>query len=319
VASADGTRRRPKSGDGKDVDLVRLYLNDIGRYPLLTKEDEVRLAQTIEAGREATAILDSEATLSPDQRRKLHRSEREANVARQSFVLSNLRLVVAVAKRYQASGLPLLDLAQEGNLGLIHAVEKFDWRRGFKFSTYATWWIRQAINRGISNTARTIRVPVHAADQLTTLQQAFGLLEGSLGRSPTQTELADALGIPLERLRELLAYRLDPLSLSQPLGTDGEAELGDLVEDAGAATPFEHALKSVLPEEVARLLAPLSEREAKIIQLRFGLDEGEPQTLEQIGERFNLTRERIRQLEAKAMTRLRHPSTDRGARELLRD
>ena len=317
VVSGDRPRRQLKGGVGDDTDLVRLYLSDIGRYPLLTKEDEVQLGQAIEAGREATALLASGATLSPDRRRKLRRCERKANAARQSFVLSNLRLVVANAKRYQASGLPLLDLAQEGTLGLIHAVEKFDWRRGFKFSTYATWWIRQAITRGITNTGRTIRLPGHAADQLTALQRAYGHLESKLGRSPTQAELAAAVDIPHERLVELLTYRSDPLSLSQPLGTDGDAELGDVVEDRGAATPFEHALTSVMSDEVSRLLAPLSEREAEIIQLRFGLDQGAPRTLEQVGERFNLTRERIRQIEAKAMSKLRHPSSDTSARELL--
>jgi len=306
-----------KRGGGDDVDLVRLYLNDIGQYPLLTKDDEVRLAQAIEAGREATALLDSGATLSPDRRRKLRRIEREADAARQSFVVSNLRLVVANAKRYRASGVPLLDLAQEGTLGLIHAVEKFDWRRGFKFSTYATWWIRQAISRGITNTGRTIRLPVHAAERLTAVQQAYGHLESTLGRSPTEAELAATVDVPHERLTELLAYRSDPLSLSQPLHADADAELGEVIEDRGAATPFDHALSSMMPDEVTRLLALLSEREAEIIQLRFGLDRGKPRTLEQIGEHFNLTHERIRQIEAKAMSKLRHPSSDTGARDLL--
>jgi len=307
----------PKRENGDDADLVKLYLRDIGRYPLLTKDDEARLAQAIEAGRDATALSASGATLTPAKKRELRRIERRAADAQQTFVSSNLRLVVSIAKKYQASGVPLLDLAQEGNLGLIHAVEKFDWHKGFKFSTYATWWIRQAITRGIANTGRTIRLPVHAGDRLTALQKAQGRLESTLGRSPTLAELGAEIDLSHEQLIELLVYRTNPLSLSQPLGEDGDAELGDLVKDRGAVSPFEQAALSLLPAEITRLLAPLTAREAEILRLRFGLEHGEPRTLEQVGERFNLTRERIRQIEARAMSKLRHPSSNTGAHDLL--
>ncbi len=258
-----------------EEDLVRLYLTDIGQYPLLTKEGEVRLAQQIEAGVEARAgLADGGDDLAPARRRELKRNLKRGEDAERTFVQSNLRLVVSIAKKYQASGLPLLDLIQEGNLGLMHAVEKFDWRKGFKFSTYATWWIRQAITRGIANTGRTIRLPVHAGDTLARLH-------------------------------------------SEPLREDGDAELGDVVEDRAAESPFEEAATSLLPEEISRLLAPLDSREREILKLRFGLDRGEPRTLEEVGEHFNLTRERIRQIEARAMSKLRHPSSDTGARDLL--
>jgi RNA polymerase sigma factor (sigma-70 family) len=307
----------PERGDVDDADLVKLYLRDIGRYPLLTKDDETQLAQAIEAGRDATALAASGAPLTPAKQRELRRIERCAADAQQTFVSSNLRLVVSIAKKYQASGLPLLDLAQEGNLGLMHAVEKFDWHKGFKFSTYATWWIRQAITRGITNTGSTVRLPVHAGERLTALQKAQVLLESKLHRSPTLAELGTEVDLPHAQLIELMGYRTNPLSLSQPLGEDGDADLGDVVEDHGAASPFEQAALSLLPAEITRLLAPLTAREGEILKLRFGLDHGEPRTLEQVGQRFNLTRERIRQIEARAMSKLRHPSSDTGAHDLL--
>lgn len=300
-----------------EEDLVRLYLTDIGQYPLLTKEDEVRLAQKIEKGVEAREKLSTSEDLTAKEKSDLKRLDRNGARAEKKFVQSNLRLVVSIAKKYQASGLPLLDLIQEGNLGLMHAVEKFDWRKGFKFSTYATWWIRQAITRGIANTGRTIRLPVHAGDTLARLQKARTRLELKYGRPATMTELAADVEMPEDKITEALRFANEPLSLSEPLREDGDAELGDVVEDRGAASPFEVAATSLLPDEIARLLAPLDEREREILKLRFGLDRGEPRTLEEVGEHFNLTRERIRQIEARAMSKLRHPSSDTGARDLL--
>ncbi len=301
-----------------EEDLVRLYLTDIGQYPLLTKDDEVRLAQAIEARAQAEEDLAKSAKeLTPARRRELKRLVRQGDEAQRTFVQSNLRLVVSIAKKYQASGLPLLDLIQEGNLGLMHAVEKFDWRKGFKFSTYATWWIRQAITRGIANTGRTIRLPVHAGDTLARVQKAQARLELKYGRPATLAELGAEVELPEDKLIEALRFRAEPLSLSEPLREDGDAELGDVVEDRSAESPFEMAATALLPIEINRLLAPLDDREREILRLRFGLDRGEPRTLEEVGEHFNLTRERIRQIEARAMSKLRHPSSDTGARDLL--
>jgi RNA polymerase sigma factor (sigma-70 family) len=301
----------------EEEDLVRLYLSDIGQYRLLTKQDEVRLARLIEAGAAARAELESGCEHSDQHRRELQRRVRLGEEARRTFVQANLRLVVSIAKKYQASGLPLLDLIQEGNLGLMHAVEKFDWRKGFKFSTYATWWIRQAITRGIANTGRTIRLPVHAGDTLTRVQRAQVRLELALGRPATLAELGAEVELPEDKLVEALRFRTEPVSLSEPLRDDGDAELGDVVEDRSAPSPFESAVTCLLPVEIARLLEALDDREREILRLRFGLDRGEPRTLEEVGEHFHLTRERIRQIEARAMSKLRHPSSDTGARDLL--
>ncbi len=304
--------------DRDEEDLVRLYLTDIGQYALLTKDDEVRLAKAIETGKEAAAQMANSKDLSTTQRRELRKVARAGEIAERQFVQSNLRLVVSIAKKYQASGLPLLDLIQEGNLGLMHAVEKFDWRKGFKFSTYATWWIRQAITRGIANTGRTIRLPVHAGDTLARLQKARSRLELKYGRPATLAELAAEVEMPEDKVTEALRFAAEPLSLSEPLREDGDAELGDVVVDRSAESPFEAAATALLPEEIQRLLAPLDEREREILRLRFGLDGvGEQRTLEEVGEHFNLTRERIRQIEARAMSKLRHPSSDTGARDLL--
>ncbi len=300
-----------------EEDLVRLYLTDIGQYTLLTKDDEVELAQKIENGIEAREALAAGKSLHSRRRVELRRLVAEGETAERQFVQSNLRLVVSIAKKYQASGLPLLDLVQEGNLGLMHAVEKFDWRKGFKFSTYATWWIRQAITRGIANTGRTIRLPVHAGDTLTRLQKARARLELRYGRPATLSELAKEVEMPEQKVTEALRFAAEPLSLSEPLREDGDAELGDVVEDRSAESPFEVAATALLPDEIKRLLAPLDEREREILTLRYGLDRGEPRTLEEVGEHFNLTRERIRQIEARAMSKLRHPSSDTGARDLL--
>ena len=228
--------------DRDDEDLVRLYLTDIGQYVLLTKDDEVRLAKAIEEGKTAEATLKkTEKQITPTRRRELNKVVRAGARAERQFVQSNLRLVVSIAKKYQASGLPLLDLIQEGNLGLMHAVEKFDWRKGFKFSTYATWWIRQAITRGIANTGRTIRLPVHAGDTLARLQKARSRLELKFGRHATLAELAEEVEMPADKVTEALRFAAEPLSLSEPLREDGDAELGDVVEDRSAESPFEVA------------------------------------------------------------------------------
>ena len=302
-----------------EEDLVRLYLTDIGQYELLDKEDEVRLAKKIEEGVAARIALEKNggAKLTPAKRRELRRTVIKGERATSEFTNSNLRLVVSIAKKYQASGLPLLDLIQEGNLGLMHAVEKFDWRKGFKFSTYATWWIRQAITRGIANTGRTIRLPVHAGDTLARLTKARSRLEIQHGRAATLAELAAEVEMDEDKVTEALRFAAEPLSLSEPLREGGDAELGDVVEDRGAQSPFESAATSLLPEEISRLRAPLDDREREILKLRFGLDRGEPRTLEEVGDHFKLTRERIRQIEARAMSKLRHPSSDTGARDLL--
>ena len=300
-----------------EEDLVRLYLNDIGKYALLAKNDEARLAQAIEAGREARTEFAISDGINQARKRKLRRLIRDGDLAAETFVQANLRLVVSIAKRYQAAELPLLDLVQEGNLGLIHAVHKFDWRRGFRFSTYATWWIRQAITRGIANTGRTIRLPVSAADLLIQVTKARGRLEGQLGRRPTVVELARDLELQEEKVTDILRHATQPLSLSEPLGEDGDAELGDTLEDRSAVSPFDAAAAALLSGEVNKMLLALDEREREILRLRFGLDRGEPRTLGQVGEHFSLTRERIRQIESQAMSKLRHPSADSDPHELL--
>ena len=302
-----------------EEDLVRLYLTDIGKYPLLTKDDEARLAQAIEAG--VAARTEQETTKAKDltgaRKRELRRSVRTGDEAQRTFVQSNLRLVVSIAKKYQASGLPLLDLVQEGNLGLIHAVEKFDWRKGFKFSTYATWWIRQAITRASPTRAARSGCRSTPATRSPVCRRRVPRLELKYGRPATLAELAVELEMPEEKVTEALRFAAEPLSLSEPLREDGDAELGDVVADRPRSRPSRWRPTSLLPEEIQRLLGPLDEREREILRLRFGLDRGEPRTLEEVGEHFNLTRERIRQIEARAMSKLRHPSSDTGAHDLL--
>jgi RNA polymerase sigma factor (sigma-70 family) len=299
-------------------DPVRIYLADIGRYPLLSKDDEIRLAKVIENKVMAVAELKKKGKkIGKARERELRRMIRLGTEAQRTFVQANLRLVVSIAKKYQASGLPLLDLVQEGNLGLIHAVGKFDWRRGFKFSTYATWWIRQTISRGIANTGRTIRLPVHAGDTLARVQRAQMRFEALFGRPASPEELAEEAELTEAQLAEVLRFRAEPISLSEPLREDGDAELGDMVEDRLAETPYEAVAAALLPAEIVKLLAPLNEQERGILRLRFGLDRSEPCTLEEVGEHFGLTRERVRQIEARAMSKLRHPSSDTGARDLL--
>jgi RNA polymerase sigma factor (sigma-70 family) len=289
----------------------------------LTKDDEVRLAQQIEAGAFATDELHNSAgtgtcgELSSARRHELGQTIALAVDARALFVQSNLRLVVSIAKRYQFSGLGLLDVVQEGNLGLIRAVGKFDWRKGFKFSTYATWWIRQSITRGIANGGRTIRLPVHAGETVKKVQAAQARLALEFHRSATIGEVASDLDLSEHEVVEALRNRHAPLSLSQPLGEEGDAELGDVIEDAGAVPAFETAAKALLSLEIDRLLELLDDREEAVIRLRYGLDRGESRTLEEIGQRFNLTRERIRQIEARAIAKLRHPAHDTGAHDFI--
>jgi RNA polymerase sigma factor (sigma-70 family) len=308
----------PRRVDDDDQDLVRLYLSDVGRHALLTKDDETRLAKLIEAGTVARRQLQERGGASPARRRALGRAVRAGDDARRTFVLANLRLVVSIAKRYQTSGLSLLDLIQEGNLGLIHAVTKFEWRKGFKFSTYATWWIRQAIARGIANSSRAIRLPIHASDQLLQARNAQARLELQLRRTPTTAELAAELELPEPQVTSILSRGADPLSLAQPLSDDGDLELADMVADRSAASPFEAAARALLPREVAKVLAPLAPREREILALRFGLDRDQPRTLNEVGQHFNLTRERIRQIEARAISKLRHPAYNTALSELLR-
>ena len=289
-------------------DLVRLYLADIGQHTLLSKDDEAVLAEARLEGIEAATQL-AKGGNTPAKSRQLRRKVHEGEAAERRFIESNLRLVVSIAKKYQASGVPLLDLVQEGNLGLMHAVEKFDHRKGFKFSTYATWWIRQAITRGIANSGRTIRLPVHAGDMVKQLQRTRAELEDTLGRRPSTAEIAAAMDEPAEKIRTLLAHLSEPASFSDPLREDSDGELGDTIGDPGAISPEEAMLAAILPSELDKMLAPLDHRERTILRLRYGLDDGEPQTLDLVGEKFCLTRERIRQIEAKAMSKLRHPST----------
>ncbi|HVM67958.1 MAG TPA: sigma-70 family RNA polymerase sigma factor [Acidimicrobiales bacterium] len=311
----NAAKQRPER---EEEDLVRLYLGDIGRHQLLTKDDEATLGARIEAGKKARTELDSGEKLTAARKRQLRGVVRAADEAAELFVNANLRLVVSIAKKYQASGLPLLDLVQEGNLGLIHAVGKFDHRKGFKFSTYATWWIRQAITRGIANSGRTIRLPVHAGDQVTALRKMRAQLETELGRKPTVDDLTEALGWRPGQVEEVQRFAAEPASLSAPISEDGDDELGDFVADTGAVNPFEAAAEALLPAEVERLLAPLDERERMVLRLRYGLDRGEARTLDEVGEHFNLTRERIRQIENRALSKLRHPSVDGdGGRSLL--
>jgi len=296
------------AGDASE-DSAGAYLADIGRHELLTRDDEGRLAREIEAGQQAICRLRDASDLSARERRRLRLVITAGDAATETFIQANLRLVVSIAKRYQASGLPLLDLIQDGNLGLMHAVGKFDGTRGFKFSTYATWWIRQAIARGIDRTSRTIRLPAHAGDAVTVVARARRELQDQ-GLPATVQQLAAATGLSPESVRDVLSWDRDPISLSAGLGYETDAELGDVLADAGAIDPADAAIASGLSAELEQiLLGCLDEREVQVLRLRFGLDgDALPWTLQKLGEQFQLSSERIRQIEANAMSKLRHPS-----------
>jgi RNA polymerase nonessential primary-like sigma factor len=288
------------------ADLVRVYLNGIGKTALLTAEDEVELAKRIEAGLYAQHLLDTRKRLGEKRKNALATIATDGRAARSHLLEANLRLVVSLAKRYTGRGMPLLDLIQEGNLGLIRAMEKFDYTKGFKFSTYATWWIRQAITRGMADQSRTIRLPVHLVEQVNKLARIKREMQQTLGRDATDEELAEESGIPVEKINDQLEHSRDPVSLDMPVGADEEAPLGDFIEDSEAMSAENTVIAELLHTDIRHVLATLDEREKQVIQLRFGLDDGQPRTLDQIGKLFGLSRERVRQIEREVMIKLRN-------------
>jgi RNA polymerase nonessential primary-like sigma factor len=300
-------------GHGPEVDLVRLYLDEIGQRTLLDRDDEARLGQAIQSGLQARRRLASGAVRTDRARENLRRKAREGERARQEFVEANLRLVVSVAKRYQRPGVELLDLVHAGNIGLLRAVERFDWRLGNKFSTYATWWIRQSIIRELGDAGRAIRLPVHLREQVVSLSRARDRLRAELGHEPSVDEIASDVGASADRVQELLAVADDVVSLSLPVGESDDRELSDLVADSGVVDPAEKVAGSAEQHEVRALLTHLTEHQATVLRLRFGLDGGEPRSLEEVGRTLGISRERVRQLEARALRRLRN---DEGARSL---
>ncbi|GAB2861078.1 RNA polymerase sigma factor [Actinocorallia aurea] len=306
----DLSRRAPTS------DLVRIYLREIGRVPLLTAEQEVELAKSIEAGLFAEEKTVRTAVLLLPERLDLETLARDGVRAKQRLIEANLRLVVSIAKRYVGRGMLFLDLIQEGNLGLIRAVEKFDYTKGYKFSTYATWWIRQAITRAIADQARTIRIPVHMVETINKLIRVQRQLHQDLGREPLPEEIGAEMGLSPERVVEIQRIAQEPVSLQSPIGEE-DSDLGDFIEDADAVVPIEAAAFILLQDQLEDILATLSDREQRIIQLRFGLADGHPRTLEEVGREFGVTRERIRQIESKTLAKLRHPSRAQVLREYL--
>ncbi len=308
----------PTREDAAAGDAMRLYLNDIGRVDLLSGDEEVDLAKRVWAGREAAAVIDSPIHLDPEHRGRLRRIEREGQHAHAALVESNLRLVVSIAKRYSGRGLALSDLIQEGNLGLIRAVDKFDPTRGYKFSTYATWWIRQMISRSMADQSRTIRLPVHMVETLNKIRRTERQLLQRLGREPTVEEVAALLEMTPERLGEIKRLAVDPTSLDTPLG-EGGGEIGDLIADENAIRPADAATYNLLTDHLREILDTLKDRERLVIERRFGLVDAQPHTLEEVGSDLGLTRERIRQIEAKALAKLRHPSTADALKDYLSD
>jgi len=313
---------RPGSETGSSDDPVRMYLREIGQVPLLDSRQEVRIAARIRRGAEAAERLaaaggesgpdltpDAEPIdLDPSERARLERLVRDGARARDQLTRANLRLVVSIAKRYVGRGMMLLDLVQEGNLGLMRAVEKFDHTKGFKFSTYATWWIRQAITRAIADQARTIRIPVHMVEAMNRVKRIQRQMHQQLKREPTVEELAAEVDEPAERIRDILRISQDLLSLDSPVGEEEDSNLGDFIEDRNAVVPVDEATRMLLASDLAEVIHELSEREQEVVRLRFGLVDGRPRTLEEVGREFGVTRERIRQIEAKTLAKLRHPN-----------
>ena len=304
-------------------DPVRMYLKEIGKVHLLTASEEVNLAMKIEAGTEATEKLeaaeDGTLELTRAEQRRLMRIEQVGLDAKQQLISANLRLVVSIAKRYVGRGMLFLDLIQEGNLGLIRAVEKFDYTKGFKFSTYATWWIRQAITRAIADQARTIRIPVHMVETINKLIRVQRQLLQDLGRDPTPEEIGAEMGMSPDRVREIQKISQEPVSLETPIGEEEDSQLGDFIEDSSAVAPPEAASDSMLREQLDQVLDSLADRERKVIKFRFGLEDGHPRTLEEVGREFGVTRERIRQIESKTLAKLRHPSRSGRLKDYMED
>ena len=313
-----GNPKRRVIAAGATADPVKDYLKQIGRVSLLNAEQEVDLSERIEAGLYAQHLLDTESDqMDFKRKRELKWAANDGKRAKDHLLEANLRLVVSLAKRYTGRGMLFLDLIQEGNLGLIRAVEKFDWKKGFKFSTYATWWIRQAITRAMADQARTIRVPVHMVEVINKLSRVQRQMLQDLGREPTPDELARELDMPVEKVQEVQKYGREPISLHTPLGEDGDSEFGDLIEDTDAIAPSDAVAFSLLQEQFKQVLETLSPREAGVIKMRYGLEDGQPKTLDDIGRVYGVTRERIRQIESKTMSKLRHPSRSQTLRDFL--
>jgi RNA polymerase primary sigma factor len=299
-------------------DPVRMYLKEIGKVPLLSADEEIELAKEMEAGDLAAAQLEEMGDeLDSEAAEELKAIVAKGDYAKKKLAEANLRLVVSIAKRYVGRGMLFLDLIQEGNLGLIKAVEKFDYRKGYKFSTYATWWIRQAITRAIADQARTIRIPVHMVETINKLIRVSRQLLQELGREPSPEEIAEEMEVPVERVREILKISQEPVSLETPIGEEEDSHLGDFIQDENVPVPADAAASTLLREQLVEVLSTLTEREQKVLRLRFGLDDGRNRTLEEVGREFNVTRERIRQIEAKALRKLRHPSRSRKLRDYL--
>ncbi|WP_427897913.1 RNA polymerase sigma factor [Gardnerella pickettii] len=313
-----GNPKRRVIATGATADPVKDYLKQIGRVSLLNAEQEVDLSERIEAGLYAQHLLDTQIDqMEFKRKRELKWAAADGKKAKDHLLEANLRLVVSLAKRYTGRGMLFLDLIQEGNLGLIRAVEKFDWKKGFKFSTYATWWIRQAITRAMADQARTIRVPVHMVEVINKLSRVQRQMLQDLGREPTPDELARELDMPVEKVQEVQKYGREPISLHTPLGEDGDSEFGDLIEDTDAIAPSDAVAFSLLQEQFRQVLETLAPREAGVIKMRYGLEDGQPKTLDDIGRVYGVTRERIRQIESKTMSKLRHPSRSQTLRDFL--